>query len=1044
MKKTLLLHVLLGLLATAVAAAQERRVTGRVTSSEDSQPLPGVSVIVTGTTLGTTTDATGTYSISVPAPDAKLTFSFIGYLREEVAVGSQTQINVSLMQDMSTLNEVVVTALGVERSKKALGYATQELKGKDLIDARTPNLINSLAGKVAGIVINQGTQGPGASSRVVLRGDRSLLGNSQPLYVVDGIPIDNTQPGQVGEFGGADLGDGIGNINPDDIESMSILRGATAAALYGSRAQNGVIMITTKKGAATKDLGISYGVSYSTESPMYDLDFQNQYAQGSNGQYLFNNENSWGPRITGQSVQDWNGKTYALASQDHVGSFLRQGNTLNNSLSINGGTEKTQLYFSATNLASNGLVPNNQLNRTTLNLRGTVNLSSKLTFDSKVTYLNQRIDNRPEGGEGPLNPYSNAIRMPSTVPDSELQNFELVANGRASQNFFVANSAIIANPYYIANRIKLREVRNRVIGLASATYKFTDNLSVLVRAGLDTYFDNDDRKVFSGAPLPLAGNSAGGDYRTVSRRVTEFNTDFLVTYNTKIGGGFALNLQGGGNLRRQVSNSSVQNAGGLDIPNFFNVTNGTNRVIGQGFTEKEVQSLYASGQFSFKEFLFLDLTARNDWSSTLPRSAWSYFYPSASLSAVLSEIIGLPQGVSYLKVRGSVAGVGNDTEPYRTVQYLSPSNGVVGTILTNEPTLTIGSRLRPERTRAFETGVEAKFFQNRFGFDFTYYRTNTFNQLATLPQSPTTGFTSQFLNLGNIQNQGIELLLNARPVAGDFAWDVSLNFTRNRNKVVELDPAGRITNYGLGGNRIANIGAINGQRMGEITTRGFQRDANGAILINPNNGLPLTAANVYVGNANPDWLAGLNNAFSYKGFRFEFLIDGRFGGKVVSHTQAVLAGLGRMDYTLDGREGNLLIAGVKAALNPNGTLQTQVEDITKNIPTTVANDRTTTAEAYWQNVGGRGAPVGEVFTYDATNIRLRQFTIGYRLPVSLLGKTPFRSANVSVYGRNLFFLLNRAPMDPEVALNTGLNGQGLDFYGLPSTRSLGVSLNVTL
>ncbi len=1043
MKRKLLLSMVLCLWMAGMATAQERKVTGRVTSSEDSQPLPGVSVIVTGTTTGTTTDAAGGYSISVPATETKLTFSFIGYLKEEVAVGSQTEINISMVQDVSTLNEVVVTALGVERSRKSLGYATQELQGKDLTDVRTPNLINNLAGKVAGVVINQGTQGPGASSRVVLRGDRSLLGNSQPLYVIDGIPIDNTQAGQVGEFGGSDLGDGIGNINPDDIESMSILRGATAAALYGSRAQNGVIMITTKKGAATKDLGISYGVSYSTESPMYDLNFQDQYAQGENGNYLFNNENSWGPKITGQSVEDWNKKTYSLASQDHVGSFFRRGSTLNNSLSINGGTEKTQLYFSATNLTSNGLVPNNQLNRTTLNLRGTVNLSSKLTFDSKITYLNQRIDNRPEGGEGPLNPYSNAIRMPSTVPDSELENYELVGgSGRASQNFFLGNSAIIANPYYVANRFKLREVRNRVIGLASATYKFTDKFSVLVRAGLDTYFDNDDRKVFSGAPLPLAGNSAGGDYRTSSRRVTEFNTDFLLTYNTKIAGDFALNLQGGGNLRRQVSSSSVQNAGGLDIPNFFNVTNGTNRVIGQGFGEKEVQSLYASGQFSYKEFLFLDVTARNDWSSTLPRSAWSYFYPSVSLSAVLSDIIALPQEVSYLKVRGSVAGVGNDTDPYRTVQYLSPSNGVVGTILTNEPTLTIGSRLKPERTRAFETGIEAKFLGNRFGFDFTFYRTNTFNQLATLPQSPTTGFTSQFLNLGNIQNQGIELLLNAKPLAGDFTWDVSLNYTRNRNKVIELDPDGKITNYGLGGNRIANIGAINGQRMGEITTRGFQRDANGAILINPNNGLPLTTANVYVGNANPDWLAGLNNAFSYKGFRFEFLIDGRFGGKVVSHTQAVLAGLGRMDYTLDGREGNLVVAGVRAATNPNGTLQ--VDDKGKNVPTAVANDRAVTAQGYWQNVGGRANPVGEAFTYDATNIRLRQFTIGYRLPVSLLGRTPFRNVNVSVYGRNLFFLLNRAPMDPEVALNTGLNGQGLDFYGLPSTRSVGVSLNVTL
>ena len=1043
---TLLLLLPLGMSAWA----QQIKITGTVRDQSTNEALPGTNVLVKGSQTGTATDATGRYTLTAD-PKATLVFSSIGYLNQEIALNNRATLDVTLATDVLSLNEVVVTALGITREKKALGYATQELKGSDLTDARTPNVINNLAGKVAGIVINPGSQGPGASSRVVLRGDRSLSPNptaNQPLYVIDGVPMDNTQPGQVGEFGGADLGDGIGNLNPDDIEAISVLRGATAAALYGSRANNGVIMITTRKGTATKGIGVNYRLDHSTDAPMYKLNFQDQYGQGAAGNYLVGEVSSWGPRIAGQSVTDFTGRTTSLTNQDQVGSFLQNGSNTTHSVSVNSGTEKAQVYFSAQNLLSNGLIPNNKLNRTTLNLRGTMQLGSKLSLDTKITFINQRLDNRPSGGEEASNPYSNAIRMPGTVPTDALQNFETTVNGLLRQNFFLANSTIIANPYYVANRINLNQLRNRILGMATATYQFNSHLSLLARAGVDTYFDNDERKVFAGAPLPLSGNSIGGDYSTATRRASELNADFLLMYNTNLSKDLKLSASGGGNLRRSLFSSSNQSAGGLDFANFFSIVNGINRVNGQGYTEQVVQSLYATGQLAVKEFLFLDITGRNDWSSTLPSSAWSFFYPSVSASLVLSEAVKLPDLISFAKVRASWAQVGNGTDPYQTVQYFNASNGIAGTVLAATPQSTIGDRLKAERTTSYEAGLELKLLKNRIGLDFTFYRSNSRNQLVALPLNPTSGYTSRFQNLGNVQNQGIEILLSGTPVqlASGFRWNTMLNYTRNRNLIVELDPEGKISNLALGNNRMVSVQAINGQRMGELVGRGFERNAAGAVLINQATGLPFVKANTYLGNANPDWLAGITNSLSYKGFRLEFLIDGRFGGIVASHTQSVLASLGRTTETLNGREtaSPLISGGVLALRNPATATEPfrNVNALGEASGTPVANTIGVSAQTYWSAAGARGGPVSELFTYDATNVRLRQFTLGYRLPSAWFNGSPVRNIDLSIYGRNLFFFSRTAPFDPEVALNTGFNGQGLDFYALPSLRSFGASLNI--
>ena len=1038
MKKILQLTVLLTLMLVQITFAQDRQVKGKVTDETTNAGLPGVAVKVKGTTKGTTTDSDGNYKINV-AEKGILIFSSVGFGTKEMPVGNGTEINVGLAESTNNIDEVVVTALGISRDKKALGYSVQKIEGKDLTVARETNVVNSLAGRIAGVVINRTSGGPGSSSRVVIRGERSLLGNSQPLYVVDGVPINNAQPGQTGEFGGSDAGDGIGNLNPDDIESMDVLKGGAAAALYGSLGQNGVIMITTKKGTANKGLGVTYGLNFTSDSPLTNRAYQSQYAQGNivntNGVFSFNYipnaETTWGPLMTGQTVKDWAGRDYALSNQDHAKAFFQNANAITHSLSVSGGNAQSQVYFSATNLNNNGLVPNNNLNRTSMTLRLTHKLSEKLSMDAKMNYIYQNIVNRPAGGEDAGNVFSNILRMPINIPTSTLQDYEIITGGRPTPNFF--GSTLLMNSYFLANRIRPEEIRNRFIGLLSTKYQFTPDLFLQLRAGLDTYFDNNERKVFAGTPAFLSNNTTNGDYRTDIRRVSILNADFLLAYKKNVTKDFSLGLTAGGNIRKDVISSSIQAAGGLDIANLFTVTNGLNRTNSQNYEPKEVQSLYGTGQLGYKEMLYLDLTARNDWSSTLPADALSYFYPSVTVSGILSNMFQMPEAISFAKLRGAWVEVGNDTDPFRTAQYLVVANGVGGTILTNNTTLTIGQNLKSERTRNIELGADIRFLKNKVGLDFTYYKSNSFNQLGRLPLSPTSGFNDKFVNFGNIQNEGIELVINADVLkTKDFSWKTLVNYARNRNTVIELDPEGKIQNFSLGNNRIASISAKNGDRIGELFVRGFLRDDKGNVLVNSANGLPvINPTQIYVGNANPDFTMGWVNNFTYKGVRLEVLIDGRFGGKVVSHTEARLSELGLAERTLEGRENGYVTKGVKA-LQEGGVWKS----------TGVDNDIKISAQSYWQTIGARGGPVGEAFTYDADNIRLRQLTLSYSLPKTLLSKTPFKSVSASVFGRNLLFISKSAPFDPEIALNTGLNGQGIDFYSLPTTRQMGFSLNV--
>jgi TonB-linked SusC/RagA family outer membrane protein len=1032
MKQKLLLG-LLALMVNWVAMAQDRQISGKVTDAADGTPLPGVNVRVKGTTKGTTTDANGAYKISADGK-ATLVFSSVGYGNVEQRVGSGAEINTQMIAG-GQLEEVTVTALGITREKRELAFTSREIKAKDLMSAPDPNAVRNLAGQIPGLVLNNNGGSPGSSSRLVIRGERYITGGNVngPLIVIDGVISDNTVQGQPGEFNGADTGDALANINPDDIESISVLSGPNAAALYGTQAANGAVIVTTKKGVVGKAT-VTYGLNYASETPTYNIAFQNRFAQGDNGAFNAGSDNSWGPAITGQSVT-YNGKSYNAAAQDHVGAFLQTGSTMTHNLSVAAGNEKTTVRFSLARTNQDGIVPTNALNRTSMNLRLSSDISKRLSLDTKLTYTYQIINNRPPGGEESSNAYSSALRMPTTYPLDELRNYEIQVNGAPRQNFYVQN-AIIGNPYWVVNRQLLEEVRHRVQGMAAATFKITDNLSLMGRGSIDTYFDNTERKLFAGTPTALTNTSAAGDYTAGNNRVTVFTADFLARYRAKITEQIGIYATAGGSIENGRGINSFISSGGLDYANLFTFNNGLRRNGGQGITggfPYERQGLYGSVQLSYKDALFLEATLRNDWSSTLPAGFNSYLYPSVAANAILSDLVAMPDIISFAKVRASYARGGRDAQPLQTIQYLNAGAGVVGTILTNSSVKVIGESLRPFFNDAIEAGLELKFLQNRIGLDFTYYKSNTINQIFNVPLRPSSGFTSEVVNGGDIQNSGIEIVLSGKIIKKkDFDWNSSLNFAQNTNKVVSLRQG--LENYGISSTRISTTSAKVGDRLGEIFVLGFQRDAQGRVLVNQANGLPVltNGRTVYVGNINPDFMMGWNNTIRYKDFSFNFLFDWRQGGVSVSHTQAVLHGLGKVEATATGRNNDFVVPGV-AATQINGQWISDGQ----------ANARAIQAEVYWKQMGGRGTPVGELFAYDASNIRLRSASLNYSLPKSLLGKSFIKAANIGVYGRNLFFLSKNAPFDPEVGLSTGVAGQGVDFYSVPSTRSMGFNLNVT-
>jgi TonB-linked SusC/RagA family outer membrane protein len=1005
--KMLFVFMLLSVGFAATAVGQELSVTGKVVDDKGAA-LPGVNVLIKGSTKGTSTDVEGAYAITVSSGSESLVFSFIGYASQDVAVGGRSVVNVTLKEDATQLSEVVVTALGIERSAKTLTYATQQVSGKQLADVRDANFVNTLSGKVAGIVVTQGSSGPGSATRVTLRGNRSITGNNNALFVVDGVPIDNSVRSQVSsDFGGVNRSDGAANINPDDIESMNVLKGPAASALYGSRAANGVIMITTKKGKAGKiSTDINSGVSI--DSPFLLPSFQNTYGQGAGGKSSENASGSWGAAAT----------TYP----NNIKDFYRNGISTNNSIGLSGGSENIQTYMSYTHNNNQGLVPNNDLQRHTLNLRIGANLTKRLSVDGKITYINQDIKNKPYSGEN-SGPIMNLLKTPRSVDLNDYKNYQTeTGNPR-----YWTSSGIYMNPYWTLNKTFGLEKRDRSIILGSAKYELASWLNVQGRVSYDTYVDEYERGYSNGTLLYAA---AGGNYENFTGKTVERNMDLIFSGNHKLGEKFGLTYNFGAGQTYNKYSEVGGTATGLSVANNFDLTFATNLTRVSSYSEKELQYIFGTASFSFKDYLTLDASVRNDWSSTLP-SPYSYTYSSFGANFILSEALQLPSWVSFAKVRGSWAQVGNDTNPYQLDPFYVYNPGGVGGYITRNTTLP-NANLKPEISAATEFGLDLRAFNGRVGLDVTYYNSNTINQLLTLPLASPAGYSAQFINAGKVNNKGVEIVLSGSPLKGGrLTWETSVNFARNVNKIVELHENIKKTSLGSGIRSASPIVAEGGS-FGDMEANTWLKDAQGRYVVTAA-GVPAVGPIAPIGNYNPKFTIGWNNTFNYKKFVFSFLVDGRVGGIVTSGTEANLAFDGNSDYTAEHREGGWILPAVKADGSAN---------------TTAIN-----AEAFWQTVSQGRYSWGEFFTYSATNFRLRELTLGYNIPVP--SNFFLKNARLSFTARNLFFLYRgyatmdipglkkrKLPFDPDMNLGAG-NFQGLDYGNMPSTRTVGVNLKLS-
>jgi TonB-linked SusC/RagA family outer membrane protein len=982
----------------------QKSVSGTVTDDE-GVPLPGATVLVVETNSGVSTDFDGNYSISVEEGQT-LSISFVGYASQETKVGASSSYDF-ILQSSNALDEVVVTSLGISRQKRELTYAAQNVDSEGIDESRANgNLVNSLQGKVAGISITTTSQGVNSQSRVLLRGNRSISGSSQPLYIVDGVP----------------LGGDIQDFSPDDIASISVLKGANAAALYGARANNGAIIITTKSGKKdTFSVNINSNLTYDTADIM--LEFQNEYGQGNGGVYSGFTTDSWGPRMGG-TVAHWSpnpelsGTSIPYEAQpDNVKDFFNTGVSIANNISLVSGGENMRTFFSYTNDLRTGIVPNNELERHSINLKiDNDMLDGKLRVSSRINYIKSVTNNVLPGWESYDNPLRGVYRIPRSVRTQDAANFEFTdAAGNNKQNYWKPLDNGNGNPYWVVNRNNNELVGDRIVGFASATYDFTDEISLLVRSAIDNTSSNRESRWWNDSYI-IAQN---GNYRINNGTGLEWNNDFLLSYDTSFGD---LNLKAsvGGNNRVVKFESSSINTGGLNAPNIFSIANAQQLSASQSLSEKEVNSLYAFANLGFKNYAFLDLTYRTDVSSTLPVENNQYDYISAGLSAILSDMIDLPSAFDYFKIRASYAEVGNDTDPYQLSRAANLQTGGFIQLDTSAP----ASDLRPEKTTSLEFGFDTTLF-NRINLDFTYYKSNSVDQLfrQNVPQG--SGIATKFINGADIENSGIEAAINVGIFTkGDFQWDVNFNYAANRSMVLRLAEGLDQLNYG--GSFMRQFKLDVGEPFGSMYSRGFERDAQGRVLMNDNGTPQVTPGQtVNVGNFNPDWLGGLTNNFTYKNLNLRLQIDIRQGGEVISFTRSIASSDGVLDITGLGREGGIRF----------GT------DVYENeIPATTANS--VDPETFWTSIGGRNAPVGEAFTYDASNIRIRELTLGYSFDQNMLASSPFKTVKLSLVGRNLGFLVNESGVDPEAIFGVGAQNDGYEAFSLPNTRSVGLNLKL--
>ncbi len=1019
--------------AALFSMAQNREITGRIVGS-DNTPIPGATVTVKETSTSVAASSDGNFSVSAPARQVTLSISSINFKTQEVKVGaSENNVVVTMSENAAQLGEVVVTALGIQRQAKTLVYATQTVKPAELTEARDPNnVLNSLQGKVANATITQGSGGPGSGARIVLRGNRSIQGTNNALIVVDGVPINNTTNGTAGsDFGSIQGSDGASNINPDDIESVTVLRGASAAALYGSQAGNGVIVITTKKG--TKDrISVTLNSGMTVERAFALPKVQNQYGQGNGGVFkdTLTSGESWGAKMAGQSYINFLGQQRTYEAQpDNIKDFFRTGLSLNNSIGVSGGTEKMQTYLSYTNNSIQGIVPRNNLLRHTVNLRLTNQISKRFSTDAKITYINQDIDNRPRTGEENA-PVIDIYQIARNISTEDAENYERTNSlGLPEPTPFPTTlSSIYQNPYWVVNRTSINETRDRIIGFLSAKFKITDWLSISGRANLDRTFDKGDNAVSQGTIL---WSAIGGNYSKSTILTTSKWFDAILEGTNKISGNLRIDYRVGGIFQDNKYDADFQAAGGLNVPNKFSLNFAKGPSVSSQFTQVQTQSVFGQANISFKEAIFLDASLRNDWDSRLP-SPHTFQYPSVGVSAILSELLDLPHDLSFLKASINYAQVGNGGRFGLLNSVYSYRQGAGNGFLQRGSTLPIPG-LKPEIVKNLEFGIDARFINNRIGFSATYYKSNSRNQLLLVNLPVATSYADKYINAGNIQNKGFELVVNGSPInTRSLAWDVTLNFALNRNEVKSLSEEVKVFTLGGGYRRSAEPVVEEGKAYGDLLAFKWDTDDKGNYIVTPD-GKPVLTQNVeYIGNFNPRYTLGFTNTFNYKNFSLRVLLDGRIGGVIVSGTEMNLAFSGIPEVTAKYREGGLNLGGVTATGSP----------VTKTI----------TAQDFWQIASGKRYGAGEFFTYDATNFRAREVSLGYNFPISNMF---IKALKLSAIGRNLFWIYRGSSkldipgigkrkmwFDPDMSLGNG-NYQGAEYGTLPSTRSVGLNLQVT-
>ena len=1015
MKKKLFFTLSLFALFAFTGFAQ-KTVSGTVTDAT-GEVMIGVNILEVGTSNGTITDLDGNFSIEV-SDDATLEFSMVGYTPQQIEVGSQTVIDLVLEEGVA-LSEVVVTSLGISKEKKALGYAVTEIGGEDFTEARELNVANSLAGKVAGVNVSNIASGPGGSSRVIIRGNSSISGNNQPLYVVDGIPIDNTNLGSAGMWGGQDWGDGVSSINPDDIETMTVLKGSSAAALYGSRASNGVIMITTKKGGKRKGVGVEVQSNYTFENIIETFDFQKEYGQGDNGkrpttqpEAIASNLYSWGEKLDGRSTIQFDGQSRPYSDVgDNLGSFYQTGSTWTNSLSLSGGDENYNFRFGVTNLENQGIIPNSGLDRNTF----TTNTSGKfgkLTASFAGTYIRENVQNRPRLSDSPGNANYTAWSMPANVDVNSLLGPNGDGTNEEGTELLFNDNIYVTNPWFAAYNFVGSNTKHRAMGNTTLRFQFTDWLYIQGRAGIDSYTERRTSvEPYGTAYKPLGGMSE------LERRFTETNLDLIIGVDKTLDNGIGISAFVGGNQMERSFETLGGSGNNFNIPFLHTLNNLANRGTSYGISEKAINSVFGSLELSYNSILYLTATARNDWFSTLPVESNSILYPSFTASFILSDAITMPSFVSFAKLRGGWAQVGGDTDPYQ----LNLTYGLVGQGHFGSPLGRISQgripnfNLQPSETSEIELGADFRLFQNKLGVDITYYDKTTSNDILFASISQTSGFGSQVVNIGELRNSGIELLLNITPIKRtDFSWDMTFNFANNQNEVVSLltpeqdEESIRVSESRT---RSAYIHHEEGQPYSVIKGFKYARDAAGNIQYDEN-GYPVRGEFGVLGNGVHPTTLGLTNRFRYKNFQLSVLVDGKFGGDIYAATNAFAYLRGLHKNTLVGRENGNVGGPKTLPLDEVDNYYSQIYNIT------------------------------EEFVEDASFIKLRQFTLGYNFPKSMLESTPFSEVSLSLVGRNLLLLMSKVDnIDPESTYSNG-NDQGLEMFGVPQTRSFGFNLNV--